>query len=226
MCLKRVKRRLKPAGRMNLANYVAEILNNAEEHAGLVDWTIQGYLDTSLVVPICEIALFNFGRSFADTFRDLPRDSYTWTQIGRYIEIHRTARLFRRNWQEEDLLTVVALQPHVSSKNTIETDTRGHGTVELIDFFQRVHQECTKQNAGAEMGIVSGSTYIRFDGRYKLQDGGEGRRVIAFNADNSLMQQPDPKYVRSLGQVRFPDTIISIRFPLTAQSTLGGAINE
>lgn len=227
-CLSDHGRELTPAARQKLCEYIGEILGNAEEHAGLVDWTIQGYLDNTAPTPQCEIAIFNFGHSIADTLQALDPKSYTRQQIAEYLLLHRGFNWFGPKWRETDLLTLAALQGHVSSKNFSKADTRGQGTVDLISFFQKVYQECAESDgvAPAAMAIVSGSTYILFDGKYSMQSGPSGGKVIAFNPENTLRKKPDEHYVRSLGTLKFPGTIISIRFPLSKSTVALGATNH
>ncbi|GGD00050.1 hypothetical protein GCM10011396_54450 [Undibacterium terreum] len=219
-CLGDHRRALTPRARHKLCEYIGEILGNAEEHPGFVDWTIQGYLDNSLEDPICEIAIFNFGKSIAETLKALPSGSYTRQQIDPYLKLHHGMSLFTPNWRQTDLLTLVALQGHVSSKNNSKDDTRGQGTGDLIEFFQKVHEECAADSPiKAKMAIVSGETYILFDGTYKMRESGGRGKVIAFNVSNDLYSKPDPRYVKPLG-LHFPGTIISIRFPLSTTSTV------
>lgn len=224
-CLRDHNRVLTPLALHNLCDYVGEILDNAQEHSMFKDWSLQGYLDNSLKTPICEIALFNFGRSISETLDDLPADSYTRKQIDAYLSLHGGMKLFSTSWRKRDLLTLIALQGNVSSKNLTSESTRGQGTVDLIEFFQKVHKECTGVGAEpAKMAIVSGGTYILFDGKYRMREVVAGKgKVIAFNQPNDLFQRPDSNYVRSLGALHFPGTIISIRFPLgsTSTNTLG-----
>ena len=220
-CLKDNGRMLTPEARQKLCDYTGEILDNAQEHADMLDWTIQGYLDNALDTPICEIAIFNFGKTIAETLRGLSKDSYTWNQIQPYLTHYKRAGLFGAGWAEEDLLTVIALQGHVSSKNSSADGTRGNGTIDLITFFQKVHSECAMNSPiKATMAILSGGTHILFDGKYKLSEDDRGPKTIAFNAENDLNSRPDQNYVRSLKRARFPGTIISIRFPLSNTSTL------
>jgi hypothetical protein len=220
-CLSDHKRALTPESRATLGAYIGEILGNAEDHPGFVDWTIQGYLDNSLEMPLCEIAIINFGKSIAETLHELPKGHYTRKMIDPYIILHSGRNFFRKEWRVADLLTLIALQGHVSSKNSTKADSRGQGTGDLIDFFQRVHRECAgKGGMNAKMAILSGGTYVLFDGTYLMRESQDRGRVIAFNAQNDLHSPPDPKYVRSLGSVHFPGTVISIRFPLSVASTL------
>ncbi|MBI5781126.1 MAG: hypothetical protein HZA65_05595, partial [Rhodocyclales bacterium] len=137
-CLKRVGRRLTPAARSRLCQYIGEIIDNAEQHGRMGDWSIQGYLDTGVITPMCEIVIFNFGRTIAQGFEELPADSYPRQQVQRYIDLHAQRKFFQREWRREDLFTLIALQGGVSTKNESAQDTRGNGTVDLITFFQRI----------------------------------------------------------------------------------------
>lgn len=218
-CLGDYNLELTPEALHKLCVYTGEILDNAEQHAEMVDWSIQGYLDNSCETPICEIAIFNFGKTIAETLSKLPKEGYTWKQIAPYIRQHRRRKFFGESWAETDLLTLIALQGNVSSKNNAPSDTRGNGTVELIEFFQKVHEECAPSSPiKATMAILSGSTHILFDGTYKLSNATDGPRRIAFNSGNDLNALPDSKYVRGLKSFHFPGTIISIRFPMSATS--------
>lgn len=227
-CLKTINKQLTPASRARLCAYVGEILDNAEQHSGLLDWAIQSYLDTMVETPMCEVVIFNFGRTIAETFEELPPDSFTRIQVQKYIDLHSQRRFFSAGWRKEDLYTLIALQGNVSTKNQNASDTRGNGTVDLIDFFQRVHAECTgTPGPDARMVIVSGSTRILFDGKYEMAPNHDGIRVIAFNADNKLEDRPDRDYVRKLDGVSFPGTLIGLKFPLsTSKSTVEAAGEE
>ncbi|KVZ41814.1 hypothetical protein WL18_19240 [Burkholderia ubonensis] len=215
-CLRDHGYELSALGMQTLGAYLGEILANAEDHAEYLDWTVQGYLDNTLAVPMCEIAIFNFGRSIAESMQSVSKEGYTWNQIRPYLDMHAQRRLFGASWREEDLLTVIALQSHVSRLNTSEQTTRGQGTVELIEFFQRINDFCNGATGHARMAIVSGGTYILFDGTYRMiAPSADAGKIIAFNETNDLNERPDPKFVKSLGEHRFPGTIISIKFPLS-----------
>lgn len=215
VCLEDNGRKLTVVSRRMLAEYTGEILANAEDHSGMNEWTIFGYLDNESNNHICEIAIFNFGRTISETFRDLPIDSYAAKSVRPYLERHQKNGWFSPGWDEDNLLTLVALQGHISSKNRSESDTRGQGTVDMIEFFHKVHRECAGDgDKCARMAILSGSTHILFDGKYVMQPDESGRKVISFNSSNDLNERPDAKYVRNLGKQYFPGTVISIRFSL------------
>lgn len=218
-CLGSANKKLTEAARGRLCQYVGEIIDNAEEHAGMLDWSIQGYLDTNLPVPMCEIVIFNFGRTIAASLADLPMISYTQRQVHKYIELHTRNGHFQEDWRTDDLYTLIALQGNVSSKNNSPLDTRGNGTVDLIELFQRVYAECSEGCTEARMAIVSGSTYILFDGKYRMEQNSDGVGIIAFNDTNDLHQKPNSNYVRHLKKASFPGTIISFKFPLSSGAT-------
>lgn len=117
-------------------------------------------------------------------------------------------------------MTLIALQGYVSSKNIDESTDRGQGTVDLIEFFQNVSKECLPEpSKKARMAIISGSTHIYFDGTHHIKQDETGKEVIAFNANNSLNDKPEKKYVRKMKDVSFPGTIIAARFPISERST-------
>jgi hypothetical protein len=229
LCLKDHDKRLTKKAQGELAKYTGEILNNAEDHSGSDEVVITGYLDNSNLTHLCEITIFNFGKTIAETFREMPNTSYTHEEINGYIKEHQKKSWFGQEWTKDNLLTLVALQGHISSKNLHKDEDRGQGTVDLIEFFQRVHKQCVeKNNSIAEMAILSGSTHIYFDGKYTMQENSTGRKVIAFNKTNDLHQIPDSKYVKNLHTLSFPGTVISIRFPMKHENTepLRGIQNE
>lgn len=231
LCLKDHDKRLTKDARRELTKYTGEILNNAEDHSGYDEVVITGYLDNSNSTHWCEIAIFNFGKTIAQTFREMPDSSYTHGEINRYISKHQKESWFGQEWTKDNLLTLVALQGHISSKNLHKDQDRGQGTVDLINFFQRIHKQCVdieKNNSRVEMAILSGSTHVYFDGTYSMQEDSTGRKVIAFNQDNDLHQKPDSKYVKNLHHLSFPGTVISIRFPMKHENIepLRGIDNE
>lgn len=213
MCLSSVKLKLSRRGIFLLGQYISEILENIEEHSGERMWEIYGYLDQEQVDKQCEIVIFNIGQSIAKSFKTLSKDSFPYkTYVKPYIEPKKNY-----NFHEDTLLTLLALQGGVSSLNTDSNTTRGQGTIQLINFFSLMHDTaCTAKNNindFCKMAIISGDSYILFDGKYKPQKDRNGRYIVAFNKNNSLADFPDKNYVKHL-QYSFPGTIISIKFSL------------
>ena len=208
------------SARHELALYAGEVLDNAAQHGGTEEWVLVGYVDLSTSERICEISIFNFGNSIADTFDALPANHFTRQFIDPFVELHRKSGFFGSGWELDNLLTVAALQGFVSSKNETHLDTRGNGTVDLIDFFQRVHSTTILEGMQpARMSIISGRTVIYFDGKHKMSKDNTGRDIIAFNSRNSLEKPPDRTHVQCMKGIEFPGTIVSIRFPLPRKVT-------
>ena len=216
-CLKRIQKELIPQARSVLAKYIGEVIDNAEEHAGMYDWTIQGYLDTNTDDWVCEICIFNFGKTIARTLDDLSPDHYARRYVQPYLDEHEKRGLFSSGWCRERLLTIIALQRGVSSKNLGEgVTTRGYGSFELITFFMKIQQECAAVGnfGGSVMNLISGNTRIVFDGKYPMKDG-----KIAFNSANDLHSLPDAQYVTELQGVSFQGTMLVIKYPLSLKNT-------
>lgn len=202
-------------GIQSLCNISGEVIDNAVQHSKGDDWVLAGYLDPQTTENVCEISAFNFGRSIAQTLADLPDDHYTTKIIQPYLDQHIKSGFFSSAWTKEDLLTLVALQGNVSSKNESDDNTRGSGTVDILEFFKGVYDESGKDcKANIKMAILSGKTHITFDGKYSINNDSTNRKVIALNDENDLSKRPDPKYIKHLNGYPFPGTIISIKFPL------------
>jgi hypothetical protein len=214
-CLATVDRQMTASGRAALLSYTGELIDNIEQHGQSANWYISSYLDPNRSPPLCEVAIFNFGLTFSDTFQRLPADSFPSSVVAPYVQAHESRGWFSSVWRAEDLLTLVALQGGVSSKSGGISDTRGQGTVDLITFFQDICEGCGPAfSRDARMAMLSGNTHILFDGTYRMGPDSTGRQVLAFNEANSLAEPPDQRYVRHLRQARFPGTVVSIRFPL------------
>lgn len=214
-CLGREGYRLTGEGLQSLGIVVGEVIDNSNEHSNGDDWVISGYLDTTTDEHICEIAVFNFGMSIAQSLQSLPEDHYTRLIIQPYLAAHERKGFFSRGWTEEDLLTLVALQENVSSKNESDQDTRGGGTVDLLEFFKKIYDEAGKGcETNLKMAILSGRTHIMFDGTYSIAHDRSNRKIIALNAENRLDILPDGDNIKHLEGNPFPGTEISIKFPL------------
>ena len=209
---------LSPDGVTSLVSYVGEIISNAEEHAGDCHWHIYGYLDNNAENHFCDIVIYNYGYTIAESFENLEKSSYAMQWVAPYLDKHEKSDFWGKNYRKEDLLSVFALQARVSSKHIDNNSTRGNGTIELIQFFEEVAEEGLAGDRRANMCIMSGSTYIYFDGTYKIKKNASGLEVIAFNQSNDLEKAPDRDYVKPVRAGAFPGTLIAIRFPMSVIS--------
>ena len=217
-CLRDHGQVLTALGEQALTEYVGEIVENAEQHAGMVDWTLTGYLDNSNGVHMCEIAAYNFGGTIAGSFSSPNASAEALKLLMPIIYRHRDSKQYDSQWNEQALLTVLALQQHVSSKSE-PGKPRGTGTIDLINFFESVSCSLlgTNSTPRAIMTLISGSIQIVFDGTYQLSNVSPlgNPRIIAFNPDNDLLSKPDPAAVKVMKDVFFPGTVYTIKFPLS-----------
>ena len=216
--LSRAALKLTPTAEVQLGVYLGEIIGNAEDHSDERLWCVTGYYDP--VSHKCEIVVFNFGTTFYETFRNLPKEHFSRAKtIQPYIDAH-----INSGFSESELTTIAALQSNVSSKNCNEDDTRGSGTIDFIEFFQDISSEINAlDNFRAQMSILSGDVQLLFDKSVKISLDSRGRQIVAFNSENDLRKAPERKYVRALRGMKFPGTIISIEFLIRPGSDL---VNE
>lgn len=234
-CLAMEGFRLKEDKASNLMDLIAEVVNNAEEHSGDDHfgprWYAIGYHKRSEVPGKggeCHIVLFNFGLSIFQSLKLPETSEMVKEEISRLADAHRKKGFFDRLieisqgvflmrgrfWQEDALWSLYALQEGVSRfRHSPGGEDRGNGTVRLIEFFKKLASEDPK------MVILSGRTWILFDGKHDLKTiirSGEQRKVIAFNDENDLSLPPDPNYVRTLNG-DFPGTLVSLKFKLRTE---------
>ena len=223
-CLAQFKYGLNEDSEAWLAGLIGEVLGNAEDHGGRPDWWIAGYLRQlpSNTFGDCHITLFNFGQTIYETMQGLNSNSLLRHDIEALVAEHSRQKFFRRGWTEENLWTLYALQEGVSRFNQDPEGTgrRGHGTADMIEFFQMLGASHAS-SAQPRMCLISGSTQFLFDGTYQIKQvaigDGNRRRIIAFNSQNSFKFAPDPKVVRSLDRF-FPGTLITLDFFLDPEN--------
>jgi len=220
-CLESHSRRLTISGRQSLGEYTGEVIDNIIQHSKMNNWKIVGYLDNTKEPYRCDIAIINFGKTFYETFKNLDENNYAFKeQIADVLSAHKAKKLFKKNkWTEENLITLLAIQQGISSKNIEKESTRGVGTYRLIKFFEDMHNEYNGDYSdNAKMAIISGKTHILFDGTYELKQNKDGFFNIAFNNTNDLYKKPNSEFVKNI-DFNFPGTIISIQFKITETYT-------
>lgn len=203
---------------------LSEVLDNAIEHHGEAkpNWRIRGFLSNKHERRTLEISVLNFGHSVPDTFHRLPRGHLSRSPAFEYANKH----IDKKKMGQNQLLTVWALQGGESSKNATKSDTRGMGTINLIEAFENIFQSYIELRepvkSECKMNIITGNVVVHFDGKYrskvlKYPDGSE-QVIIPFNESESLESPPDKNYVRTMG-VSFPGVMINISLPLKGSVT-------
>lgn len=219
-CLERIRKKLSPVGREKLTSHIAEVLINAHEHSKTAQWLVAGYLDTDDRDLTYRAVIFSFGNTIAENFVKASPGSVPAKLVQPYIDEHERRSFFGRDWTKEELLTVIALQGHVSSElDEFDNRDRGQGTVDLIEFFQDMSEACSGTSIAPLMSMISGKAQILFDGRYRMKyENSTNRMVIAFNDSNSLSLQPDSTAVLRMRDEGFPGVVVSVVVPLTASA--------
>jgi hypothetical protein len=217
-------RELEPAqeltehGASKIKGMVGEILNNAERHSrvgGDGEWITAGFMARRDIgthdpkfVHICHLCFFNPGRPISETIRDAPAEIKA--QIERYIAKHTGCGVC-----DDTLATVFALQDGIS--RVLQGDgnpSGGTGLMDVVEFANEVGISELEEK-DPKVVIISGSSLIRFDAPYRrgLSSDSDGRRLQWFNAENDVMEPPDPSHVMDL-PIQFPGTLISVRVVL------------
>jgi hypothetical protein len=219
-CLADFGYRLSEEARQQLGSIVGEVLTNAESHSGQPHWWVSGYLRklTEQGYADCHITIFNFGKSLAETMQTLPNSARLKTEIRSLVRHHRGKGYFGKNWNEEALWTLAAMQEGGSRNNRhpVVIENNGQGIPDIIQYFQELGRLAQSTgNDRPQMFLLSGNTFVLFDDRFplikmKLRDGSR-RRVVALNAQNDLRLPPHKGLVRVLKR-RFPGTLIGMDF--------------
>lgn len=215
-CLETHELGIKPEGKAYIAQLVGETINNCQLHSGDFSqfYTLGHYFkEEGSGYGECQIVIFNFGQTIYEGLKHNAIDLKTVKDLQAITALHTEKGFFKFNhWDEEVLWSLYALQDGVSREKSKEDPDRGTGTVKLIESFQNIG--ATMNGKVAEMSIISGSTHIYFDGKYKIKRekrDSEFRDIIAFNSNNDLEEVPDKNYVKKLKNY-FPGTIICLDF--------------
>jgi len=195
-----------------LSKLITEVIGNAEEHGGR--WYTVAYFRQFPKKDggECHIAIFNFGKTIYESLSSPSASKVSKGVLEKREAHHRAKGYLNSDWDEEALWTVGALQQRISRyRDAAQGRDRGNGTIQMIQAFS------TLASRPEKMCIVSGKTYILYDGTFDLEDqplpDGGSAKVIAFNPDNDLDLPPDKKFVKKL-EIGFPGTLISLKFPL------------
>jgi hypothetical protein len=214
----------KDEGKSQILKWAGEIITNAEEHSGHHQWYAIGCMTPLLsqqqnspeqfvAIGECQLTIFGFGSSIYESLSSPETSQETRNQIANLAATHTTFFNKFEKYSDKDLWTLYALQDGVSRFSPSPgKNTRGKGTVEMIEAFQNFRSE--DQACVPEMSLISGSTHIYFNNKYRLkvEDRLDGKRkIIAFNEKNSLEEKPDSEHVHSLAG-HFPGTLLTFKF--------------
>ena len=208
-CLKTKGYGLTEEGENYFSTMIEEVISNCSDHGGEnVQWFALGHFITQ--DGECNLTIFDFGDTIYEGLKNKTLYQKTANKLEYLTSFHK--KMFHRT-DEELLWTLFSLQHGISRLNSAQDETRGQGTIDLIDSFQKLGRKYDKDGNIQKpiMSITSGNINILFDGTYTIREDENNLKVIAFNAENSLKNEPDEKYVKNIGNY-FPGTVISIKF--------------
>lgn len=218
------------AGARDLNKIITEALDNAERYGELSaasgkdggDWYITGFMarrplespdqDGREAWYDCHIAMVNLGDTIAETIA-ATTDPKISDALRRYTAKHSGA-LFRGGCSAETLATVFAMQDGVSARPG-PTGTGGKGMMDLVQFTNSIGNTTDPAHQPV-MTVISGKSCVQFKEIYRCfrrPTSGRPHRQQYFNTTGGFDDPPDKDYVFDL-DIRFPGTVIAIRFSL------------
>ncbi|WP_025866314.1 hypothetical protein [Prolixibacter bellariivorans] len=220
-CLSRMNKKLTPEKRDDLCTVIGEILINAEEHSTTKFRFSIGYFKEENIenkhYGIFRLVILNFGQTIYEKFKDESCPNKEIVEKMRNLSNSYTKRsLFtRKEFEEENLWTLYALQEEVSSISPSEYK-RGNGSIRFIESFFNIKGSKEVDDI-SYLTLQSGKTRIHFNGKYniknKVNSNNDTFKVMTFNDSGSIEDKPDNKYVYQTKDY-FPGTIISAKLLL------------
>ena len=178
----------------DLCIVIGETLINAEEHSTTGYRYSVGYFEEleegEKHYGIFRLVILNFGHTIYEKFKDkdCPNQEFV-AQMKMLSEQYTKSNFFtKREFEEESLWTLYALQQGVTSVSTDQYTQRGNGSINFIKSFFNLKGDSEVDDVSC-LRIASGCTRIIFDGAYKIQPriiNGERFKVMTFNKENAI----------------------------------------
>lgn len=207
-------------GKRIIQKLTNEVIDNCIQHADPdrknYQWFVNAYhyLENEKL-SLISIVIINFGKTIAENINYIMNkktNDNIIEELKKLISDWSNKNIDKLNEKIDlnALYTLYALQDGVSGKLSGLDPTRGRGTIELIETFQKLG-DSLEDTLNPQMCIISGDSCIKFTKDYKIKLNSEGRKIIAFNKNNDLNIMPNEKNVFKLNNF-FPGTIISMNF--------------
>jgi hypothetical protein len=226
-CLHKMHKVLSTDARKNLCDVIGEILINAEEHSTTQSYFSIGYFQEKVIdnkhIGIFNLVIFNFGDTIYEKFKSPDcQNVRTVKRMQELSEIYVKKNFFgKSNFTEENLWTLYALQEGVTSVPREKFKKRGNGSIRFIESFFGLKGIGTDMDDISKLIILSGNTKIIFDGLYEIVNKPKGDtvfKIMAFNEEGDIEEQPDKKYVTFVDNF-FPGTLISAKILISDDDT-------
>ncbi len=217
--LRRVNKDLSQEDLENLSNIISEILINAEEHSTVGTRFSIGYFQEDMKdgkhSGMFRLVIMNFGKTIYEKFADLNCENQRIVNVMKNLSSNYTKRNFflKKEFEEETLWTLYALQEGVTSVSPEKYPLRGNGSIQFIKSFFNLKGNDEAHEYKSRMTILSGNTSIIFDGTYKIIDrtNENGKySYMTFNDSGNIEEKPSKEFVKYVKNY-FPGTVISAR---------------
>jgi hypothetical protein len=218
-CLKTLNRKLTSDKLDDLSTVIGEILINAEEHSTTKHRFSIGYFHEingdGKHYGLFRLVILNFGKTIYEKFKD-PEcpNQHVVSKMKNLSEQYTKKKFFVfKQFEEETLWTLYALQDGVTSIAPERYIKRGNGSIQFIESFFNIKGRMKEFDDVSRMTILSGNTNITFDGSYNITKGlvdDEEYKYMTFNESGRIEDKPDSKFVKFIDNY-FPGTIISAK---------------
>ena len=218
-CLRRFNKKLTPEKREDLCTVIGEALINAEEHSTTQYRYSIGYFheikEHGQHYGLFRLVILNFGKTIYEKFKDpnCPNKSVVEKMKLLSQSYKNNKFFFSRQFEEETLWTLYALQEGVTSVAPEDYKKRGNGCIQFIDSFFNIKGERSQKDNISRLSLLSGNTNIIFDGTYNIKEktiDGDKFKFMTFNNSGNIEEKPDSKYVSYVANY-FPGTMISAK---------------
>lgn len=219
--LARMNKKLTSEKRDDLCTVIGEILINAEEHSTTKYRFSIGYFKEVNIenkhYGIFRLVILNFGKTIYEKFKSVDCPNQEIVSKMKSLSHSYTKRnlFFQREFEEENLWTLYALQEGVSSMSPTDYK-RGNGSIRFIDSFFNIKGSKLIDDI-SNLTIQSGKTRIHFNGEYsivsKINSNKESYKVMTFNKSGNIEDKPDNRFVYQTKHY-FPGTLISAKLLL------------
>lgn len=218
-CLKTLNRKLTSDKLDDLSTVIGEILINAEEHSTTKHRFSIGYFHEmngdGKHYGVFRLVILNFGKTIYEKFKDPDcPNQHVVSKMKNLSEQYTKKKFFVfKQFEEETLWTLYALQDGVTSIAPERYIKRGNGSIQFIESFFNIKGRMKEFDDVSKMTILSGNTNITFDGSYNITKGfvdNEEYKYMTFNESGKIEDKPDSKFVKFVDNY-FPGTIISAK---------------
>lgn len=218
-CLREHGYEFNPGGENEIDGLLSEILGNGEDHSPFDTYysTANYFLEFESqsendAVGEINLSVMNFGYSIYEGLEETKSENHENYSLIESLFDHVYSKVNGKFTTKDNLFTLYALQEGVS-RLKFEDSSRGNGTMKFINsFFALGDFEDNERNYHPELTIISGSTQVICDTKYKPFQK-DGINFLSLNIEEDISIPPDPSNLKKL-LTPFPGTVLNARIYL------------